>query len=314
VGSFGDIAKYHELTPFALLVGSLVGFGLIALVASAFTNGGLLEVIGSGGDGRTFMHRFFRGGGRFPWRFVRLALLAYIPGAIVAGIVAAGLGAITTPLSDSEWEPAGLFWTCVNFAVVGLVGLWFLLALGYARIRIAHDGGHGMFRVYLYTLGFVAKRLFATYTIGLLGVVAVVVLLLAYVAHESVWTASNWGAIWVLIITQQVVMLLRSGVRVAQVSAEWHYFGAMALAAAAPAAPVESPAPVIDGPPAPYGRRGRRAADSVRACRIPGVVLLSRQWLHGADAITGRFPSGKARRTRRGPGAALARGACDTIG
>jgi hypothetical protein len=82
-------------------------------------------------------------------------------------------------------------------------------------------------------------------------VVAVVVLLLAYVAHESVWTASNWGAIWVLIVTQQVVMLLRSGVRVAQVSAEWHYFGAAISAGAV--------VPAVPAPPADQGSEAGRA-------------------------------------------------------
>ena len=62
-------------------------------------NGGILEVLGSKEDARVFMHRFFRGGGHFFWRFLRLSVMAFVGGAIVAGVVAAvpepvGLGAI----------------------------------------------------------------------------------------------------------------------------------------------------------------------------------------------------------------------------
>lgn len=226
MGTFVDLFKYQDTQPVQLLVAAAMGVALIALAGGAFVNGGVLEVLGSQGEPRTFMHRFFRGGGHFFWRYTRLMLLAYGPAVIVAGLVAAAMGALTRPLADSEWEPAGLFWTAVTLLVVGIVAGWFLLALDYARIQVARDDARGMFKAYLKALGFVLRHAIATYAIWVTALVATGALLLAYLWHESTWTVSNWAAIWILIAAQQVLVLARAGVRVAQVAAERAYYAA----------------------------------------------------------------------------------------
>jgi hypothetical protein len=249
-GAFADALKYNNVNPLSLVIASLVGLGFVALAGNAFMNGGLVESIGSPSDNRPFMHRFFRGGGHFFWRFFRLALVAGVTGAITVGIVATAVGAITSPLGDSEWEPAGLFWGLVTLAITGLVALLFVLALDYARIRAVRDGSRGMLRVFVQSLAFVLRHTIATYGIALVYLVLVGIVLLAYVAHEASWTTATWAAILVLIGVQQVLMLARSGLRVMQVGAEWAYFAATvppAVVAPAPAPPIASvtpPAPV----------------------------------------------------------------------
>lgn len=224
IGALADLSKDSEAAPFSFLWASMAGTALIALVGSAFMNGGILEVLGSEDDSRPFMHRFHRGGGRLFWRFVRLSAIAFTGVALVVGIAAALRTRIMTPLSDSEWEPAGMFWGLVGLAVTGLVALWFLLALDYARIRVARDGSRAMLRVYVGALGFVARRLLATYGLAILGLVVLGALLGAYVAWETVWTASTWMTILGLVGVQQVVVLARTGLRVTLVSAEREYF------------------------------------------------------------------------------------------
>lgn len=224
IGAIADLSKDSEAAPFSFLWASMAGTALIALVGSAFMNGGILEVLGSEDDSRPFMHRFHRGGGRLFWRFVRLSAIAFTGVALVVGIAAALRTRIMTPLSDSEWEPAGMFWGLVGLAVTGLVALWFLLALDYARIRVARDGSRAMLRVYVGALGFVARRLLATYGLAILGLVVLGALLGAYVAWETVWTASTWMTILGLVGVQQVVVLARTGLRVTLVSAEREYF------------------------------------------------------------------------------------------
>jgi hypothetical protein len=149
-------------------------------------------------------------------------------------------------VSDSEWEPAGLFWGLVTLAVAGLVALWFVLALDYGRIRVAREGNRGMLRVYVGALGFVARHVVATYGIAILALVGTGALLLAYVAHETVWSASTWSAILVLVGAQQLIMLARTGLRVAQVGAEWQYYRTSAPAAAAVVRPAFS---IPEAPP-----------------------------------------------------------------
>lgn len=224
VGAFADLSKYSEVSPFSFLWASMAGVALIALFGSAFVNGGILEVLSGGDDPRPFMHRFHRGGGRFFWRFVRLSVAAFTGIALVIFMVAAVRTRIMTPLLDSEWEPAGVFWGLVGLAVTGLVALWFLLALDYARIRVARDGSRAMLRVYFGALRFVARRVVATYSLAILGLGVSGALFAAYVACETLWTASTWTAIVGLIGVQQVIVLARTGLRVMQVAAEREYF------------------------------------------------------------------------------------------
>lgn len=224
IGALNDIGKVNQTTPASLAMAALIGVGLVALLGNAFVNGGIVEVIASRSDDRSFMHRFFRGGGHFFWRFTRLGLLAFVLGAVVVAIVSAGVGAVTAPLGESEWEPAGLVWGLAGVAVSGLVALLFVLALDYARIQTARDDSRGMVKAYVRGLGFVLGHLASTYVIGLLAVAVTMVVLLAYVGHEASWSASTWGTIGLLLAVQQVLMLVRTGTRVAQVGAEWDFF------------------------------------------------------------------------------------------
>jgi hypothetical protein len=224
VGAFADLSKYSEASPFSFLWASTAGVALIALVGSAFMNGGILEALGSEDDGRSLMHRFHRGGGHFFWRFIRLSAAAFTGVAMGIGIAAALRRKVMTPLSDSEWEPSGMFWGLVMLAATGLAALWFLLALDYARIRVARDGSRAMLPAYFGAMRFVARRAVATYGLAMLALGFLGALLVAYVAWETVWTASTWTAILALVGVQQIVVLARTGLRVTQVAAEREYF------------------------------------------------------------------------------------------
>ncbi len=274
IGALNDIGKVSQTTPASLAMAALIGVGFVALLANAFVNGGVVEVIASRSDDRSFMHRFFRGGGHFFWRFTRLGLLAFLLGAIVVAIISAGVGAITAPLGESEWEPAGIVWGLTGVAVSGLVALLFVLALDYARIQTARDDGRSMIKAYVRGLGFVLGHVASTYVIGLLALAVTAVVLLAYVGHEAAWSASTWGTISLLLVVQQVLMLVRTGTRVAQVGAEWDFFVThtpvpRSTPVPAPAAPTREttiaaagPAAVVDavGEPAPGSEVGPAVA------------------------------------------------------
>jgi hypothetical protein len=264
-GTFADLSKYNEILPFSLLTSAMVGVGIMALIGNAFVNGGIIEVIGSPADSRTLMHRFFKGGGQFFWRYTRLGILGWMLGAVSAGVVATALSAATARLGDSEWEPAGTVQMLAVMAVSGLVGLLFVLALDYARIRVAREDGHRMVQAYFSAMGFVVRRVWGTYGIALVYLVFVVALLLAYVAHETVWSTSTWSAIWVLIAVQQVIMMARAGLRVMEVGAEWHYsLGGLPAPGRVAPAPAEPPVRVIADPiPATPTERGPARAEPV---------------------------------------------------
>ena len=247
-GLLSDLLNYDRSNVFSLLFLSMVAAGMVALVASAFVMGGILEVLGGGGGGddsdrRTFMHRFARGGGHFFWRFIRLAVTAGVCGVLATGIVAALIGAVTAPLGESEWEPGGyLAGLLVVLSVAGTAAL-FLLALDYARIRVARDDGRKMLRAYFSGLGFVVRHLVGAYGIAL-GIIATLAgVMLLYIAYETNSPVASTGAlIAVLFVLQQITVAARVFLRVALIGAERAYFAQMSPVVTTPLPVVVTPA------------------------------------------------------------------------
>lgn len=260
LGVFLDLTRREGSGGLGLLIAVAAVAGFVALVSSAFAFGGVLEVLGSEGDRRALMRRFFRGGGHFFWRFVRLALMAVVCLVIAGSAISALMGAITSPARNSESEPAGFLGGLASIlAFVGVAG-FFLLALDYARIRVARDDSRGMLRAYASALGFVARRVLRVYGIAAAMLVGAAVLVAGYVAYETkAPAAGTWGAIALLAAVQQIAVFGRVFFRVALVAAERRFFmtvvpapalveapafaGQPATLASPPATPEEGPIP-----------------------------------------------------------------------
>jgi len=224
LGVFLDLVSTQGVNGLGLLAGAAMAVAVIAFVSSAFAFGGILEVFGSEGEPRTFMHRFFRGGGHFFWRYLRLALIAGVCLLLAAGAVSALMTGVTAPMSESEWEPAGYLLGVANFAVLLAVAALFLLALDYARIRVSRDDDRSMLKAYASGLGFVLRRLLSTYGIAIPFVGALAVLVILYLAYETnTPAAGSWGAIALLFLVQQAVVIGRVFLRVGLVGAERHF-------------------------------------------------------------------------------------------
>ena len=239
LGVFVDLTAGKGINGLGLLTGAAVAVAMIAFVSSVFAFGGILEVLGSEDDRRPFMHRFFRGGGHFFWRFFRLSLAAGVCAVLAVGVVAGPVARALARFADSEWEPAGyLFGLGVALTVALLAGL-FLLALDYARIRVARDDARGMLRAYAGGVAFVLRNVLTTYGLAASFIALLVALVLCYVAYETNAPAvGSWGAIAALVVIQQVVVFGRVFLRVALVGAERH-FHVTALPKPVPAAESE---------------------------------------------------------------------------
>jgi len=224
MGVFLDLTSGKGINGLRLLAGAAAAAGVIALLSSAFAFGGIVEVLAAREDRRPFTHRFFRGGGHFFWRFLRLAVIAGVCLVLATGLVSALQTVAVSAASDSEWEPAGYLASAAGVAVFLLVAAFFLLALDYARIRVSRDDSRGMLKAYFSGLAFVARRLPAVYGIAIAILAFEVVLVLAYVAYEAnTAAAGTWAAIAALVLVQQVVVFGRVFLRVALVGAEQHF-------------------------------------------------------------------------------------------
>jgi hypothetical protein len=135
----------------------------------------------------------------------------------VSGLVFGLLGRAPDP----EWEAGGYLIGLGNALLVALVSSLCLLALDYARIRVARDGSRGMLRAYAGGLGFVVSNLGMTYGIAIPLVLLLVALVLGYVGYEAnTPAAGTWGAIAAVLLVQQVTVLGRVFLRIALVGAE----------------------------------------------------------------------------------------------
>ena len=219
-----DLTKYDYVGAFGLLSSAMIGAALLSFIASPFVMGGMLKVISATGTSRGVMHRFFGGGGYFFWRFFRL-LLAGGTCTVAAGAgLMFALVAIEGPLVENGSEAASYLWLVFDLVILTIACGVFLLALDYARIQVVIDDTRGMIRAYFRALGFVVRHAATTYGMAIVILIPVGVLMLGYVAYETVSpVASSWGAILMLFVVQQAITLARVGLRVSLVDAEFRY-------------------------------------------------------------------------------------------
>jgi hypothetical protein len=264
-GLFGDLRNYDQSSVMAVLIAGMMAGGVVALLSSALVMGGILEVCATDGDAEPLLQRFFRGAGRYFPRFLRLAVVGGACLILATALVSGLVGAATSPMSDTEWEGGGYLASALTMLAAAVTAALFLLALDYARVRVARDGDRQVVRTYFASLGFVLRHLAATYVIGAVFVAIVAALMLGYVAYETIApTASTSGAIALLFALQQVTVLGRVFARVGLVAAERNYFDRVSpvpMPAPAPApepvpATVQPIAPVDPAPPSDPGLSG----------------------------------------------------------
>lgn len=236
----GVVASLVAAEPGAalLLFAGAAGLALLALVSGAFVSGGILEVVTGEGDDRPLAHRFFRGAGHFFGRFFRLLLLAAATALPVLALVAVALNAATQPMSESGSEPAALWATLIVQAGLGLAAAWFILALDYARAATVLSGTRSMFRTWLRSLAFVVRHLPGVAGIALLpglGVAAAVGLTIAY---DLAANGRTWALILGTILVHEAMLLVRTAVRVGQMSAQAEYWRSVRPAAVEAISPV----------------------------------------------------------------------------
>lgn len=238
-----ELSHYDRTSAPQLVQASVLGMMLVGLVSGPLVAGGVLEVL-TVDDSRSFLHRFFRGAGHFYGRFLRLTLLGGLAGLLVTGIVSAGLTVSLQPLADSAWEPGWILALAIQGIVIGLVGLVFLLALDYARVQVALDDSRKMLRAWVGGLRFVMRRFGGVLAIALVFVALVAALLGVYVAFAGMGRFASSGAILLLVVVQQAVVLVRAGLRVGWLDAEVGYFMAARPPVVAAAVPIAVPAAV----------------------------------------------------------------------
>ena len=228
-----------------LLVATVMGLVGVSLLSNAFLAGGTLEVILSG-DGRSLLHRFFRGAGHFFFRSLGLLAIAACSVVAAGGLAGVALSAAFRPMTAGGWEAGAFLSGLVTLGALAVVAGAGMLALDYARVMLVAGDGRGMVRTWFRALRFVLGRPLATGTIGILfgGLVLAALALAAWLPLQL--GASHWVAIMSAALLQQVLVAARIGARVWQIATQAHFYR---LATPLPAPEMVPASPLDEGSP-----------------------------------------------------------------
>lgn len=242
LATFRELTKFDVTSSWTPAFAALGGVILLAIVGQALVAGGTLEVLVTDERG-PFTRRFLAGAGGYFWRFLRVLVVA----AVAAGLTLAAVVLAFVPLlaitNDSAWEPGWYLVQAARVVALAVVALLWLIAVDYARIRMALERDRRSALAALARgVATVVRHPLRAFGIWIAGGVLVALLAGAYNLFGG-WTA---GALFLMIAAQQLFMLVRAGIRVAVVGAEIHASRQLMAAAAAP-----PPSPVPEPPPAP---------------------------------------------------------------
>jgi hypothetical protein len=251
--SFGLFAELVQDSDPALTVvlAAVGGAVLLAFLANPLLAGGTLEVLGSRDD-RPFLHRFFRGGGHFYGRFLRLLLYSSLAAGVLLVPLALILRVALRPLRESGWEPGPQVSGLIMLAAVLTVLALFWMALDYARIQVSRDDSRRMWRALASGLRFTLR--YRGRTFGLLAVtwLLLLVFLAAFLFFRQAVPSHTSGLILLMVLSQQAFMLARTWLRVATLGAERELHLSLRPAVGLATAPVAmAPTPWPEAEPAP---------------------------------------------------------------
>lgn len=215
-----ELLQYDRFSPLTLLNGAALGLLVAALLSNPLITGGVLEVLVSRDD-RPLLHRFFRGGGHFYGRFLRLLMISGV--ALLVLVIAAGLALrpIVTALGESSWERTWLAAALLRLAILGGLAGLVMAVLDVARARVATAGTEirGMLRAWIGAARSVLAHFVAAAGIYLTLGIVWVVLAVAGLWIVSIVPVTGWASILLLIVVQQAFMIARAALRVVRAAA-----------------------------------------------------------------------------------------------
>jgi hypothetical protein len=271
--------KYDRSSVLTLLSATTIAVALVALVGNALSAGGVLEIL-TVRDGRRFLHRFWRGTGRFFGRFFRLLVMWLVTLVVLGALATMGTGVVSLVLSNSSSELARFLSNLLVPAVLLLVFGFCTLVLDYARVQMALDDSRSAFKAWFRALFFVVRHLPGTASIGIVFAAIALGLFAVSVWYQTGARSDTGSLIALLFLVQQVTLWANSVLRVGAIAGAIRFykvksvrpgpprqFEAMAAVGGSPAPSIADDVMVPDVQPSPEPPRlldDARPADDVR--------------------------------------------------
>lgn len=206
----------------------LLAAGALYAVAWSLLLGGVIDrLAGRGGPAwRLPFRELLAAGGRYFFRFVRLALMAGVLYVLVFLGARWLFGAIEEAARDVTVERTALAWTLAGFALVVLVLAVVRTAFDYAKVAVVLEDRRSAVGAALSGLGFVVRH--PVKTLGLFAAFTVVGLLLLWLYGVIAPTAGpgSWAGVAAAFALGQIALATRLGLRLAVLGGETALYGA----------------------------------------------------------------------------------------
>jgi hypothetical protein len=215
----------------------LVGVGVLYGLVWALFLGGVLDRY-AGSEGMFNLNRFFSSGGRFFFRFLRLAVLSSVLYYLVYRFAGWIFGWIESSTIDVTWERTVIFYTLSAAVLVAFLLTLINMVFDYAKIAAFKEDRRSMILAAFQGIKLVfsspLKTMGLYYTL-----VAISAVLLGFYASIAPGSGpSTASGVWVAFLIGQAFLIVRLMMRL------WFYGGQMALYETLTAVPVarETPA------------------------------------------------------------------------
>jgi hypothetical protein len=251
-----ELSHYDRSPTYAIAFATFSAFLFATLVLNPFFAGGTLGVLSAANHSeefdlpaRAWLRTFFRSGADHYGPFLRMLLFAGIIGVVLGIVFVVPLMPILHIADNNELEHlflvAGAMMPVALLTAFGLASL----LLDIARIRAMREGQRRAWRAIGGAIRFLWRNPGATLGIGIAFALLTVLTFAVYFTVASAFTPTSWIAILFAIVWQQMLSLVRAGLRVSMLGAELALVSAREPAAArvsvsiTPASPLSTPAP-----------------------------------------------------------------------
>ena len=211
-GVFLELARADDWSGLAAIVTTALAVLAAGVAVGVFASGGVLQRLLYPAEDRA-MAGFFRGGGRFWWRFLRLTIMTGVAASIAA--VGASLPLLLVLPPDRALAGGGLVGAAAELLPAALVIAFFCAALDCARVRVAAGDERGMIRAWFGGLWCAVRHLLAVGALGVMVLGIWLILAWAYLSAARGLAGAATSAILLTVVAQQLFMFLRSALRVA---------------------------------------------------------------------------------------------------
>jgi hypothetical protein len=195
------------------LPGGIVSLGALYVLLNSFLLAAAVGSLALDPKGTSF-REFFRNGGMFFGRFLRLAVLAILAFWLVGSWIVEPLSDLGEKLTNAAVTDRGAFyWNLTRYGIVLVIFLFLNMLFDYARIKIALEDRTSALVAFLSALKFCTTHFLISFGFYLLIVTLGLVWVVLYTGMEWLLPQQGWLTILLAAFVQQLYMVGRLTVK-----------------------------------------------------------------------------------------------------